>query len=80
MPTLQYNVKSIRATGLEARWTKTSKGQPCIVVRDPEGRSKHQRETWWTISASMWKAMQEEGARPAFDRCTLLGDLFSLPN
>jgi len=66
-------VKTFRAAGLEAKWTKTRKGQPVIVARNPTTR------TWYVVDRSMFKDMKKEGVLPAFERHTLLGDVFSLP-
>jgi hypothetical protein len=82
---MKYQVKTFRDAGLEARWTKSSKGQPFIVLRDPNGRSTHQRENWYVCHDRMWKSMlkyEEEGAedfiRKAYDGHTLLADIFSI--
>ena len=75
---MKYSVKTLRAAGLEARWTHNRNGAPIIVCRDPLAKAKHQRETWWHIGQKMWDSMKEVGVREAFDRCTLLGDIFSI--
>lgn len=77
--TKKYSVKTLRAAGLEARWTRTSRGAPIIVARYPEADFPHQRETWWTVDAAMWEAAEKEGIIHAFVMHTLLGEFFSIP-
>ena len=74
-----YTVGTLRAAGLEARWSRTRRGAPIIAARDPHGRERHQRETWWIVDRWMWEAMAREGVRGGFDSATLLGDIFSVP-
>jgi hypothetical protein len=76
---MKYSVTTLRAAGLEARWTHNRNGAPIIVARDPQGRSDHQRVSWWHVGKTMWQAMKTEGIKAAFDRHTLLGDVFSVP-
>jgi hypothetical protein len=71
---MDYNVKTIRVTGLDARWTRTRKGAPIIAARD-SSRSA----TWFVIDADMWKRAAAVGIRQAFREYTLLGDMFSIP-
>jgi hypothetical protein len=78
MRELHYSVKTMRGAGLESRWTRTRSGAPIILARWPKAKLKHQRETWWLVDRVMWSAMQRNGVVPAFDQCTLLGDVFSL--
>lgn len=68
----------MREAGLEAKWGKTRYGRPCLFVRDPQSKNKHQRETWWMVDAKMWDAMKKHGVKLAFDNHTLLGDIFSV--
>ena len=72
-----WSVNQFREAGLEAKWTKKN-GSPRIVLRNPNGKSKHQRETWWILDKSMSESMKEHGIVEEFDCCTLLGDLFSV--
>lgn len=72
IPNLIYNVATIRAAGLEAKWSKNSKGAPIIVARNKPG-------TWYFVDRKMWEAAQKEGIAEAFGRFTLLGDFFSIP-
>jgi len=76
---MTYTVKTLRAAGLEARWSRNSAGAPIIVARDPKAEHRHQRETWWMVDAGMWKEMEKEGIKKTFDQFTLLGDVFSVP-
>ena len=76
---MKYSVKTLREAGLEARWTHNRNGAPIIVARDPQARSEHQRKTWWHVGQTMWDTMKEVGVKEAFDRHTLLGDIFSVP-
>jgi hypothetical protein len=75
---LKYGVKTFRAVGLEAKWTKTRTGAPIIVARNPLGKLQHQREIWWVVDDSMWQRIKQWGILEAFDRSTLLGDFFSV--
>lgn len=75
----KYSVTTLRAAGLEARWTRNSRGAPIIVARDPQAKLDHQRKTWWAVGKSMWDEMTKVGVREGFDNCTLLGDIFSIP-
>ena len=75
---MKLSVKTFRAVGLEARWTKTRNGAPCIVVRNPSAKHKHQKETWWMVDNAMWESAKKFGVMEAFDRHTLLGDIFSI--
>jgi len=73
-----FSVKTYRAIGMEARWTKVG-GRPAISLRDPQAAGKHQRERWWVMDQSMLDTMKEVGIREGFDRHTMLGDIFSIP-
>lgn len=79
MNPILYKVATFRAAGLEAKWTRTSQGSPIIVARNPAAKLEHQRKTWWTIDRYTWVRMQKEGIVEAFECCTLLGDVFSIP-
>jgi hypothetical protein len=76
---MTMSVKTFRDAGLEAKWSRMRNGRPCMVVRDPHGTAKHQRETWWPVDRTMWRAMEREGIREGFDSATLMADLFSMP-
>jgi hypothetical protein len=69
---LKYGVGPMREAGLEAKWTKTSAGAPIIVARKPG------TETFFAVGNDMFEAMKSEGVLPAFERFTLLGDIFSV--
>lgn len=69
---MKYSVKTLRAAGLEARWTHSRYGAPIIVAREPNTK------TWWHVSHDMWTAMGKEGVLKAFKRFILLGDIFSV--
>lgn len=74
-----YRVGTFRDAGLEARWTKNSRGAPIIVARDPKSDQRHQRERWWYMDRAAWTCVAREGdVRRGFDCATILGDIFSL--
>lgn len=75
---MRLSVLTFRDVGLEAKWTKTSRRQPCIVVRNPSAKHKHQRETWWMVDNDMWESAKKFGILEAFERHTLLGNFFSI--
>lgn len=77
-PNLSLNVTTFRSAGLEARWTKTRSGTPCMVVRNPQAKLKHQKETWWMVDNDMWESAKKFGILEAFERHTLLGNFFSI--
>ena len=76
---IKYSVKTLRAAGLEAKWSKLRSGAPIIICRNPSAKLEHQRKTWWHIDAKLWAQMGKLGIVEAFDNITLLGDIFSLP-
>jgi hypothetical protein len=67
---MKYNVKTLRDAGLQAKWTKTRLGAPIIAARKPGTRG------WFLVYRDMWKDMNAEGVVSAFERFTLLGDIF----
>jgi hypothetical protein len=75
---LSYRVGTFREAGLQARWSKTRRGGPIIVARDPKAQQAHQRDRWWVVDQRMWSLMQSEGVLAGFDGSTLLGDIFSI--
>lgn len=75
---MKYSVKTIRAEGFEARWTRTSRGAPIIEVRNPNSTLAHQRDKWWYADSRMWETAQKRGFAEAFDCHTLLGNVFYL--
>lgn len=75
---LTYTVATFRKHGLEARWSRTRAGAPIILARKPAGLP-HQRTTWWAMHGAFWTDAREVGVLEAFDRHTLLGDVFSVP-
>lgn len=72
---MKYSVKTLRAAGLEARWSRNRHGAPIIVARDPQSTAR----TWWHVGQDMWNAMAKDGIVETFKRFTLLGDIFSVP-
>jgi hypothetical protein len=76
---MKYSVKEIRAQGLEAKWSKTRRGAPIIVARDPNAKLEHQRVQWWVVNDRMWKRAGEVGMMQAFSEHTVLGDFFGVP-
>ena len=79
MTLIRARVDSMREAGLAAKWGKV-RGRPALYVRDPNAKSKHQRETWWLFDEGMQKAMTEEGVMEGFHSATLMGDIFSIPS
>lgn len=77
-PNISLNVETFRNAGLEAKWTKTRQGAPCMIARYPLADLKHQRDTWWIVSQSMWKDAQKIGVVESFINHTLLGNYFSI--
>ncbi len=75
---MKYSVKTLREAGLEAKWGKNSKGAPIIFARNPMATLAHQRNSWWAVNASMWKDMSSSGIIKAFDKYTILGEIFSI--
>jgi hypothetical protein len=71
---LQYNVRTIRAAGLEARWTRTRTGAPIIAARELHRVGK----PWYVVDDRMWNRAHEVGVRQAFEEHTALGDFFSV--
>lgn len=78
MHATKYSVVTLRAAGLQARWSRNRNGAPIIVARNPQASNEHQRTAWWLVGDAMWKEMKRVGIREGFDRHTLLGDVFSL--
>lgn len=77
---MKLSVKVFREAGMEAKWGHTRNGAPAMFVRDPNGITKHQRETWWMVNDAMWRQVAlQGGVREGFNCCTLLGDMFSIP-
>ena len=75
---MKHNVATYRSAGLEARWGKTGSGTPCIYVRNPNTKLKHQRESWWMVSRTMFDDMVKDGIVESFDRHTLIANVFSI--
>lgn len=71
----KYNVATLRAAGLEAKWTRTRKGAPIIIARDPAAASS----TFYAVDAYMWKRAEDVGLLEAFREGTALADFFSIP-
>jgi hypothetical protein len=73
----QHRVNTYREAGLEAKWTRNRNGRPVIVARKPvlPGSSR----TWFQVTRDMFETMKSVGVREGFERCTLLGDIFSTP-
>jgi len=69
----QHRVATYREAGLEARWSRNRLGRPIIVAR------KDSNSTWFQVTADMFETMKSVGVREGFERCTLLGDIFSVP-
>ena len=71
---LEYRVKTFRDNGLEARWTRTRRGRPCIVVRDKKYAKK-----WLLVDKEIFAAMQADGVHDAYVSRAVMLDLFSIP-
>lgn len=67
---MQYNVATIRAAGLEAKWSKTRKGAPIIVAKSDK------TARFYYVDKHMWERAKEVGIKEAFEEHTLLGDIF----
>jgi hypothetical protein len=76
---LTHRVSTYRQAGLEARWGRTRNGAPAIFVRNPQSKLRHQRESWWMVTGSMFNAMKRDGVLEGFENCTLIADVFSIP-
>ena len=76
---MRYVVATFRDAGLEAKWGKTRSGRPAIFVRNPNASHKHQRTTWYLVTAGMFKHMEDEGIIEGYNTSTLLADVFSIP-
>ena len=74
--TIKYSVKTFREAGLEAKWGRTRKGQPCIYLRWPQAPTQHQRERWVMCDNRMMTRMQRDGVVRGYDNSTVLVDLF----
>lgn len=68
---MRYNVNTIRAAGLECKWTKTRDGAPIIAARATDG-------AWYVIDARTWRDAEKVGIREAFENATALGSFFSI--
>lgn len=69
---MQYNVKTFRDAGLQAKWTRTRAGSPIISCRD------FSAAPWYVVDDPMWLAMQESvDILLTFRNYTALGKFFS---
>ena len=68
---MNYNIKTIRNAGLEAKWTRTRNGAPIIAGRLDKG-------SWYVIDNSMWESAKKIGILEAFKNHTALGKFFSI--
>lgn len=75
---MNYRVSDIRATGLEAKWSRGRSNGPIIVIRNPNADKEHQRKKWWYVDRDMWARAEEVGLLQAFEEHTCLGDFFSI--
>ena len=69
---MEHIIKTFQDAGLEAKWSKTKAGKPCILTR------KKNTKKWWLCNEIMWSQMHKHGIRQGYDNCTLLGDVFSI--
>lgn len=71
---LAYTVKSLRAHGLECKWSRTRTGAPIIIGRmDGVGAGR-----WYVIDATMWEDAKRDGILRAFENHCALGAFFSV--
>jgi len=69
---LAYNVKTIRAAGIECKWGRISRGRPAIFGKAHNGQ-------WVVIDGSMWNEAERTGdLKLAFENATAFIDLFSI--
>ena len=70
----EYKVGLFKRAGLEAKWSRTSKGAPIIVARIYGSR------TWCAVDNRMWDAIKRSGkVMDTFKNYTVLVDFFSIP-
>lgn len=67
-----YRVGTFREVGLDAKWSKTGRGEPYIGVKLPE------QKTYTVCDAQMFKTMEREGIKQGYETHTVLGDIFSI--
>lgn len=70
----KYSVTTFRSAGFEARWGRLRTGAPAMFVRPPG------TTIWWVVDKTMWDMIV--GGKPvleAYDSCTALGHIFSIP-
>lgn len=70
---MKYCVKTFRDAGLEARWSRTRKGAPIIVVKA--------YGEWFVVDRCLWAAILRgpQGVAETVRNWTLLGKFFSIP-
>ncbi len=69
---LYYRVSTFREAGLEAKWSKTTAGQPYILARAVGTKS------WYVVASNMFERMKKVGVIEGFEEHTLLGDVLSI--
>lgn len=69
---MKYQVNTLRAVGLQARWTRTRSGAPIIAARDGDAAQ------WYVVDDAMWKRMGVVGVLEGWRNCTALGAFFSV--
>jgi hypothetical protein len=72
---LRYTVGTVRAAGLDARWTKTNAGAPIIAAR----RADVGGGMWYVLDREIWGSAQKVGLATAFEQHCALGKYFSIP-
>ena len=71
---MKYNVSTIRASGIECKWTRTRNNAPIIVGRvEGIGGGK-----WYAICDRTWKSAEKVGILQAFKEHNALGNFFSV--
>jgi hypothetical protein len=93
MENVALTVGSIRAAGLMAKWGRSRRGAPVMLIKATPGQIfnypalrmtegkpclPHQSANWYRVDQGMYDRACKEGWVAAFDGCTLLADMFSL--
>lgn len=69
---LHYRVATFREAGLDAKWSKSGAGKPCIVAKEKNTVG------YYVVTAGMFRRMQIVGVIEGFKEFTVLGDIFSI--
>jgi hypothetical protein len=69
---IYYRVATFREAGLDAKWSKSGAGKPCIVAKVKNSIG------YYVVTAAMFKRMQKVGVSQGFEEFTILGNAFSI--